>query len=65
MVEFNRKLKKAHVRLVDRDSGTLECEVCGTQWHIYWSATGERLAEDYWRCPKGCNDPKRGKNPKL
>lgn len=51
------ELAKAGVDLVDEYRSMLQCMQCGHVWVVLCPGAGKRLANGWWKCPEGCNEP--------
>jgi hypothetical protein len=59
VVQLRNLLKRWGVTLVDSNRFWLRCNVCGSLWSPDCPPHGRRLHNGYWKCERGCNDPRR------
>jgi hypothetical protein len=52
---LERTTHRHGVECLDKYGFRLRCEMCGSTWLLPSRLKGERLAPDYWACPRGCN----------
>jgi hypothetical protein len=51
----NVQMARLGVRLLEAEDLVLQCIVCGETWIPDTDSTG-KLAFNYWRCPRRCNE---------
>ena len=53
----NKFLRTKNIECMDPQIGEFRCLICGLTWSL---DTYINWPKDWWKCPHGCNNPKKG-----